>query len=268
MSTIRSSPVHTVPRLQIGSPTQYDDVAEDYDRLIRPRYDAIAARVRDFVLAQRDLREAVVLELSAGTGALTRQLAPDAGGGYIATDVSPGMLQVARRRCGADEPIAWVRADVAEIPLRSDLADLVVSSLGPVQDHEESLAEARRVLTPGGRLVACTWGDDYAELRLMQAARALVGMEPRPVTTAQDVSGIARASGFTDVAVTSFRLPVTHASLGAYTAYRQAFGAMPLPEGLTMEDLLGALRSAAAAYVDGAGRVVLDWHLLVLTASA
>ena len=40
----------------------------------------------------------------------------------------------------------------------------------------------------------------------------------------------------------------------------------PLPDGVSREDLLDALRAAASAYVDAAGRVVLDWHLLVLTA--
>jgi SAM-dependent methyltransferase len=268
MSTTTSSPVRGTPRVSIGSATQYDDVAETYDRLIRPKYDAIARRVREVVAAERDLSGAVVLELSVGTGALTCQLAPLVGGGYVATDISAPMLEVARRRCTAGPPIAWIRAGVDDLGLPAGLADVVTSSLGPVQDEVASLAEAHRVAAPDGRLVACTWGDDYAELDVMQAARALVGMDPRPVTSAVDLVDRARCAGFRDVSVTPLRLPVSHDSLEAYTAYRCAFGAMPLPDGLTMTDLLGALRTAAARYVDVAGRVVLDWHLLVLTATA
>jgi len=268
MSTTTSSPVGCVPAATFVSATQYDDVADAYDRLIRPKYDAIARRVGEVVEHTRDLRRAAVLELSAGTGALTRQLAPGVGGGYVATDISSRMLAVARRRCSSAGRIAWLRAGVEDVPLPGEIVDLVVSSLGPVQDSTETLAEAGRLLVAGGRLVACTWGDDYAELAVMQAARALVGMEPRPVTRAADLVDRARAAGFHDVTVTPFRLPVIHDSLASYVAYRQAFGPTPVPEGLTSDDLLAALRDAAAPYVDRGGRVVLDWHLLVLAATA
>lgn len=245
-------------------PTPYDDVADAYDRLIRPKYEPIAGHVAAAVDAVADLRSGVVLELSAGTGALTHLLAPLVGS-YIATDISEPMLTVAKERCsdGVDR-VAWLRADVEDLPLPSHLADIVVSSLGPVQDTETALGEARRVLVPGGRLVACTWGDRYAELDLLQEARRVLGVEPRPVTTAVDVAARARAAGFRDVTVTPFRLPVVHQSLDAYVAYRSAFGAVPLPPSLTLDRLLEALSQTAAAYVDDDGRVVLDWHLLLV----
>ena len=272
-TTITSSPVD----LRKGAPatppastaTGYDHVAQDYDRLIRPKYESIARRVALAVEASvPDLRSAVALELSAGTGALTHLLAPLVGN-YVATDISLPMLDVARERGGAAmRRVAWLPADVEALQLPSHLADLVVSSLGPVQDTPVALAEARRTLVPGGCLVACTWGDDYSELALLQDARRRLGVDPREVTTADDVRGRFTAAGFRDITVTPFRLAVVHESVPAYLAYRGAFGAAPLPHGLSVDLVLEALREAAAAYLDDDGRVLLDWHLLLATGLA
>lgn len=267
-STFPSSPVGTGRVVPTPGPTQYDGVADAYDRLIRPKYDAIAAHVARAVESAADVSRSVVLELSAGTGALTHLLAPRGESGYIATDVSAPMLAVARRRVSRAGRVAWLRAAVEEVPLPSHLADVVVSSLGPVQDTDQALAEARRMLAPGGRFVACTWGDDYAELDLLQEARRRLGVEPRTVLRATDLDARVCDAGFHDVSVSSFRLPVVHDSLSAYRAYRSAFGPVPVPDGLTSEQLRDAMIDATSAYLDSEGRVVLDWHLLLVTGTA
>ena len=267
-TTPTSLPVSNTAGAPPACATGYDEVADAYDTLIRPRYEAIALRTADAVLRIPRAGSSVVLELSAGTGALTRLLAPRIRGGYVATDLSRPMLAVARRRCARVSRIAWLPADVADVPLPSHLADVVVSSLGPVQDSVEALAEARRMLVPGGRFVACTWGNDYAELDLLQEARRRLDVEPRPVVTAADLQARTRRAGFRDVRVTSFRIPVVHASVAAYRDYRCAFGSMPLPDGVTASQVLDTLCDAAAAYVDSDGRVVLDWHLLLVTGAA
>lgn len=253
-------PATTVP-LQ-----QYDAVAEDYDRLIRPRYDAIAALVVDRVRELTDVRRADVVELSAGTGALTHQLAtlPRS---YVATDVSEPMLAVARRRTvPGTERVAWRRADVQDLRLESASADVVVSSLGPVQDSDRALAEALRVLRPGGLLVAVTWGDDYRELDLLQETRAQLGLMPRPTLSAAELAARLRRAGYRRVVVQEVRLPVVHASVESYLAYRQAFG--PVRDLVTPEpeDLLRTLAACATSYTDDEGQVALDWHLLVMSA--
>ena len=260
--------VTTVASPSGSCPSSYDDVADAYDRLIRPKYEAVARRVVSAARAAGDLGSATVVELAAGTGALTHLLAPSVGGGYVATDVSAAMLEVARTRDLASPGLAWLTADVAALPLPDGCADLVVSSLGPVQDTPELLAEAARILRPEGRLLACTWGDDYSELQLLQAARAMLGLEQRPVTTRHDLRRRAAAAGLADVRVTSFRLRVVHPSTAAYLEYRSSFGPPPLPEGITLDDMLGALAATAAAYAEPDGRLVLGWHFWLLHAAA
>lgn len=245
--------------------TPYDTVATEYDRLVRPRYTAIAAFVAERATEVVDLRHAHVVELSAGTGALTNLLAPLAAH-YTATDVSARMLEVARERAdiGADR-LAWALADIADIGFPSACADLVVSSLGPCQDSVLGLREASRLLRADGWLVVSTWGDDYSELELLQRAGRRLGLPQRPVTTAGDLRDRLRAAGLVEPHVGELRLPAVHESVSAYLAYRKAFGA-PADAAAPPADVRRVLSECAADYTDRHGRVVLDWHLLIASA--
>jgi ubiquinone/menaquinone biosynthesis C-methylase UbiE len=269
MTTYAPTPTPTVVPPEPPEPPeqqQYDAVAADYDRIIRPRYEAIAALVVDRVRELTDVRRADVVELSAGTGALTHQLAPLARS-YVATDVSEPMMAVARQHdVPGTERVTWLRADVRDLDLASESADLVVSSLGPFQDSDDALAEARRVLRPGGLLVGVSWGDDYRELDLLQQTRARLGLEPRATMSAADLAaGLSRA-GYRSVTVQEVRLPVVHASVPSYLDYRQAFGQVRDLVAGDPDAMLRTLAACAGRYSDPRGRVVLDWHLLVMSA--
>lgn len=245
---------------------QYDAVAEDYERLVRPRYDAVAALVVDRVRELTDVRRADLVEVSAGTGALTHQLASLAAS-YVATDISEPMLAVARR---ADVPglerVRWEDADMEDLPLESSSADVVVSSLGPLLDSERALAEARRVLRPGGLVAGVTWGDDYSELACLQAVRRLLDLAPRPTTSPAEVTARLEGAGYREVDVRDARLPAVHASVDAYLDFRQAFGPIPGLSSVETGDLLRTLREYVAAYVDESGQVVLEWQVCVFSA--
>lgn len=257
----------TFPLPRSSAPVQqYDAIAADYDRLIRPRYERVAALVRDRVLELLGHRRVDVVELSAGTGALTHQLAPLVRGRYVATDISEPMMAIGRRRGGPDsDRVTWLRSDVQQMALGDATADVVVSSLGPFQDTEAGMLEACRLLRPGGVLAACTWGSRYAELDVMQGARARLGLPPRPVTSAPALSERLRRASFADVVVQDVRLPVVHDSIASYVAYREAFGQLPDLVPLDRARVRAALAASAGRYCDGQGRVVLDWHLLVMS---
>jgi SAM-dependent methyltransferase len=69
-------------------------------------------------------------------------------------DLSPAMVELARQRLGEDGDVRV--ADLgAPLPYPDDAFDLVVASLALhyVQDWNSALAELRRVLKPGGRLI-------------------------------------------------------------------------------------------------------------------
>lgn len=98
------------------------------------------------------------IELGCGTAYLSALLAR-AGARPVGVDLSPHQLATARRcqaRFGVTFPL--VEADAEAVPLADDCFDLAVSEYGASVwcDPEGWVAEAARLLRPGGRLVFLT----------------------------------------------------------------------------------------------------------------
>ncbi|HUG42484.1 MAG TPA: metalloregulator ArsR/SmtB family transcription factor [Longimicrobiales bacterium] len=96
----------------------------------------------------------VVGDLGCGTGRLAERLAPFVAR-VVAVDESPDMLEAARGRVGELANVDLKRGRLEALPLDDGVLD--VALLGLVLHYVESpplaLAEARRVLKPGGRLL-------------------------------------------------------------------------------------------------------------------
>lgn len=155
-------------------------VARAFGRASRS-YEAAAAlqqQVRDELLSRLDLlREPprVVLDLGAGTGLGTlrlKQAYPRAR--VLALDVAPAMLAQVRRRSWPWRRLQPVAADAQRLPLATASVDLVFSSLMLqwCQPPDRALAEALRVLRPGGLLLLASFGPET--LRELRAAWASV----------------------------------------------------------------------------------------------
>jgi SAM-dependent methyltransferase len=105
-------------------------------------------------------KPARVLEVAAGTGVVTRQLAialaPDAA--IVATDLNQPMLDRAAA-VGTRRAVEWRQADAMQLPFDDASFDLVVCQFGIMffPDRAHALAQARRVLRPGGALIFNTW---------------------------------------------------------------------------------------------------------------
>jgi len=94
-----------------------------------------------------------ILDAGCGSGPLFAALR-DRGAVMTGVDASAGMLELARRRLGADADLRV--ADLANpLPFPDDTFDDVVASLvlHYLEDWGPTLTELRRVLTPGGRLI-------------------------------------------------------------------------------------------------------------------
>jgi SAM-dependent methyltransferase len=90
------------------------------------------------------------LDLGCGEGRVSRDLTA-LGHHVVGVDASRTMIDAAR---SASVEFACVHADAARIPLRNASFDLVIAfmSLQDVEAFEAAIAEAARVLQPGGRL--------------------------------------------------------------------------------------------------------------------
>jgi SAM-dependent methyltransferase len=136
-----------------------DWAAPVYDVMCRSM--GLGPAFRERTLAVADLRAGErLLDAGCGTGVLTR-LAADrvgAGGRAIGVDPGPDMIRVARANAAAARNAAEFRPGALEaLPFEAASFDVVAISFVlhhlPEDLRPAGLAEARRVLKPGGRLV-------------------------------------------------------------------------------------------------------------------
>src|SRR6185295_15798900 len=91
-------------------------VPENYDRYMVPLiFEPFAA---DLARRAASLSPRAVLEIAAGTGVVTRALAPKlaADARYVVTDLNQPMLDYAASRQPPDPRIAWRQADAMALP--------------------------------------------------------------------------------------------------------------------------------------------------------
>jgi SAM-dependent methyltransferase len=105
-----------------------------------------------------DVADLDVVELGCGTAYLSAWLARR-GARPVGVDVTPAQLNTARR-CQEQfgVPFPLIEADAQDVPLRAASFDLAVSEYGASLwcDPSRWVAEAARLLRPGGRLVFLT----------------------------------------------------------------------------------------------------------------
>jgi SAM-dependent methyltransferase len=133
-------------------------VPERYDRYLVPLlFEPYAVDLVARVPQRQGLR---VLELAAGTGAVTRRLRealpPDAT--LVATDLNDAMVAYARDAV-ATPGIDWRTADAQQLPFEDGSFDAVVCQFGFMflPDKVQGFSEGRRVLSGGGVLLANVW---------------------------------------------------------------------------------------------------------------
>jgi ubiquinone/menaquinone biosynthesis C-methylase UbiE len=148
-----------------------------------------------------------VLDAGCGSGPLMALLR-DRGAVVTGLDASAGMLAVARRRLG--DAVALQVADLEEpLPFDDGAFELVTASLvlHYLQDWGPTLAELRRVLEPGGRLIVSV---DHPVV-------AYTMVDPRPDYFATTSYTFEWTFGGRSVPMTFWRKPL-HAMIEAFTA--------------------------------------------------
>jgi ubiquinone/menaquinone biosynthesis C-methylase UbiE len=111
----------------------------------RPVHEAVVAELQSG-------QPRTVLDVGCGTGILSTRVQADLRVSVVGCDFSRGMLEQAAERT---RRVAWVQGDALRLPVRDSSIDAVTSteSFHWFPDHDAALAEFRRVLTPGGRLL-------------------------------------------------------------------------------------------------------------------
>lgn len=135
--------------------------AENYQRFFVP---AIATPVSAGLLAAAELQRGQrVLDVACGTGVIARLAAEQVGpsGTVTGIDLAPDMIDVARATpAPAGAPIDWHVGDATSLPFDDDTYDVVLCQMGLmfIADRAAAVAQMRRVLAAGGRVVVNTPG--------------------------------------------------------------------------------------------------------------
>ncbi|MET8031909.1 class I SAM-dependent methyltransferase [Streptomyces sp. NPDC005345] len=193
--------------LDQGPVNDYDRFAEAYaaeneNSLVNAYYERPA-----MLALAGDVTGRRVLDAGCGSGPLSAALR-DRGAVVTGIDVSAAMLALARRPLGDD--VALHVADVSErLPFADGSFDDVVASLvlHYLEDWGPALGELRRVLRPGGRLIAS----------VEHPFVAYTFQDPRPDYFATTSYSFTWTFGGQSAPMTFWRKPL-HAMTGAFTA--------------------------------------------------
>lgn len=141
----------------------WESMAPGWERA-RERIERTAAPVREWLLRELAPEPGdTILELAAGPGDTGFAAAAAVGehGRVISSDRSPAMVEVGRRRAGelGLRNVEHVVLDAEDLALDDASVDRVICRFAYMlmADPGRALAETRRVLRPGGRLVFAVW---------------------------------------------------------------------------------------------------------------
>jgi ubiquinone/menaquinone biosynthesis C-methylase UbiE len=146
-------------RRRKGERRFWERVANQYDSWISSSFPD-QYTVYNEVLTDHLAPEDRVLEIGTGTGKITMPLAESANH-IVGVDISPGMIAVAeeKRRAAGIDNIEFHVADAYGLPFEEGSFDKViaVNVLQILKEPERVVAEAVRVLRPGGEFLNITY---------------------------------------------------------------------------------------------------------------
>jgi ubiquinone/menaquinone biosynthesis C-methylase UbiE len=173
-----------------------------YNDVILPRLCDLAMRNADLLpYRERAIRAARgrVLEIGIGSG-LNLPFYGPAVKQVVGLEPGPKLLEMARRVRQPDIPVEFVEASAEAIPIEDRSMDTVVTTwtMCSIPDIDRALAEARRVLKPGGKLVFVEHGRApeprvrWWQDRLTPACRRISG----GCHLNRDIADVLRRNGF------------------------------------------------------------------------
>lgn len=141
-----------------------------------------------------------VVDFCAGLGGPARYLAHRYGADVTGIELTPARVAGAQeltRRVGLADRVRVLQGDVMQVPLDGARFDVVMSqeALLHVPDKKRALAEAFRLLVPGGRVAFTDW---VAHRPLSDVDKALMwqGMAVTTLYTLEEYAALVEAAGF------------------------------------------------------------------------
>ena len=199
------------------------------------------------------------LELGCGTGSMWRGATLPQGCRLTLTDLSPGMLEEARRNTAHLPGTDFAQVDAQDIPFPDGSFDAVIANmmLYHVPDISTALREIRRVLKPGGTLYAATYG----EHGVVEAVAAMLDMAlegNHRFTLQNGREQLGRVFGQVEMTLYDDALDVTDPA--DLVAYLRSMASMQVLTGISDETLMNAFR---ARMVDGVLHLPKEYGMFI-----
>ena len=138
-----------------------------------------------WIYERLNLRDGMnILEVGCGDGTLWKGLNIPEKISLTLTDISEGMIRDVRKVFGEDRKyLRLLSCDCQAVPFEDNTFDLVVANhvLFYCGDVEKACREIYRVLKPGGRVIAATYGKHHME----EINRLVLGFDERIVLSSQ-----------------------------------------------------------------------------------
>jgi ubiquinone/menaquinone biosynthesis C-methylase UbiE len=186
-------------------------VRAEYDALA-PHYEGrwsgyIAASAEETLKRAHPIQDERVLDLGCGTGVLLQRILDRYPGAQVTgVDLSLVMVALARRRL--PESVRLEVADAEALPFASSSFDLVVStsSFHFWPAPKQALAELRRVLRPGGRLVITDWCDEYLACRICDRLLRLINRAHQRIYGRSECAALLAGADFRVTSLERYRI--------------------------------------------------------------
>jgi ubiquinone/menaquinone biosynthesis C-methylase UbiE len=247
--------------MQTGDKLFAGSIPEIYDTLMVPLIFEVYARdlaARVARLAPRD-----ILEIAAGTGALTSalvtQLSPRCT--IVASDLNQPMLNRAAAKPALGERVTFQQADALALPFENSKFDAVVCQFGAMffPDRIKGYKQVHRVLRPGGHFLFSVWDEiatnDFANTVHQSLATvfpndppAFMARVPHGYYDIEKIREELKTAGFTTTSVDS----IEHSSRAA--SAREA--AIAYCQGTPIRNEIEARRGSLDAATDAAASLL------------
>jgi SAM-dependent methyltransferase len=181
-----------------------------------------------------------LLDVGTGSGGTVAIPAALTGARVVGCDVTPELLEHARRRAAAaGVEVEWVEGDAQELPFADASFDRVTSTFGAMfaPDHFLAAAELVRVCRPDGCVAMTTWVNDGFAGELFKLTGAFMpppppGVQPPPLWGVEEhvreVFAAAGVSPTLEREVVDFEFPSTD---DAVRRYAEDFGPFVMARG-------------------------------------